>query len=121
LTTKYERIGRFIRAAPKRHGRVEESVIDGLRSNLLALNDHNCGYRRRVVRSANNPAENRHLPFRRREAAMQCFRSMQSLQKFISVHASACNLFNLERHLISRHTFKLRRATTQAASGTLPG
>jgi hypothetical protein len=35
----------------------------------------------------NNRAENSHQPFRRRERAMQRFRSMKTLQKFGSVHA----------------------------------
>jgi len=57
----------------------------------------------------NNRAENSHLPFRRRERAMQRFRSMRSLQKFAAVHSSVCNHFNLERHLYSRENFKLNR------------
>lgn len=38
------------------------------------------------------------------------FRRMQSLQKFVSVHASVCNHFNKERHLYPRDNFKLNRA-----------
>ena len=62
----------------------------------------------------NNRAENSHLPFRRRERAMQRFRSMRSLQKFAAVHASVCNHFNQERHLYSRTNFKLNRAAALA-------
>jgi putative transposase len=36
---------------------------------------------------ANNPVENSHLSFRRRERAMLRFGRMKSLQKFASVHA----------------------------------
>ncbi len=43
------------------------------------------------------------------ERAMQRFRSMGSLQKFASVHASVCNHFNQERSLYSRDNFKLNR------------
>jgi putative transposase len=32
------------------------------------------------------------------------------LQKFVSIHSSVYNLFNLERHLNSRANFKLNRA-----------
>jgi putative transposase len=60
-------------------------------------------------RHANNRAENSHLPFRRRERAMLRFRQMKSLQKFASVHASLHNHFQLERHLVDRHTYKQRR------------
>ena len=53
-------------------------------------------------------------PFRRRERAMQRFRSMRSLQKFVAVHASVHNHFNQERHLYSRSNFKLNRTAALA-------
>jgi putative transposase len=108
---------RFIRKAPKRPGQTVEIVTDGLRSYPAAMKDLNCKQHRRSGRWVNNRAENSHLPFRRREAAMQGFRSMQSLQKFASVHASAYNHFNLERHLVSHQTYKLRRVAAQVAWG----
>ena len=58
----------------------------------------------------NNRAENSHQPFRRRERAMQRFRSMKTLQKFSSVHAQVHNHFNQERHLVSRELYKQRRS-----------
>ena len=100
---------RLIRKALKRHGQSAEIVTDGLRSYHAALKELNSGLHRRSGRWANNRAENSHLPFRRREAAMQGFRSMQSLQKFVSVHASLYNHFNFERHLVSRPIYKVRR------------
>jgi putative transposase len=39
----------------------------------------------------NNRAENSHQPLRRRERAMQRFRSMSTLQKFSSVHEQVRN------------------------------
>ena len=57
----------------------------------------------------NNRCENSHLPFRRRERAMQRFRKMWSLQKFASIHSSVYNHFNKERHQYSRHNFKENR------------
>lgn len=51
-----------------------------------------------------------HLPFLRRERAMQRFRQMRSLQMFISVHTSATNRFNLECSLTSRSNLKLNRS-----------
>jgi DDE superfamily endonuclease/zinc-binding alcohol dehydrogenase family protein len=65
----------------------------------------------------NNRAENSHQPFRRRERAMQRFRSLKTLQKFSSVHAQVHNQFNQERHLVTRQVYKQRRscgATTGA-------
>ena len=65
-------------------------------------------------RHANNRAENSHLPFRRRERAIQRFRRMKTLQKFVSVHASVSNHFNQERHLVSRETYRERRSAALA-------
>ena len=58
----------------------------------------------------NNRAENSHQPFRRRERAMQRFRSLKTLQKFSSVHAQVHNQFNQERHLVTRQVYKQRRS-----------
>ncbi|MDB4197416.1 DDE-type integrase/transposase/recombinase [Ascidiaceihabitans sp.] len=55
---------------------------------------------------ANNRCENSHLPFRRRERAMQKFKSCAMLQIFASYHAQIYNHFNHERHLESRQTCK---------------
>ena len=70
--------------------------------------------RREMGQWLNNRAENSHLPFRRRERAMQRFRRMKSLQKSASVHAFLHNHFNQERHLVDRQTFKLRRSAALA-------
>ena len=48
-------------------------------------------------RRLNNRIENLHLPFQRRERAMQRFRLMRSLQKSVSVHASIFNHFKRGR------------------------
>ena len=42
------------------------------------------------------------------------FRRMRSLQKSATVHSSAHNLFNQERHLYSRDNFKRNRAAALA-------
>jgi putative transposase len=39
---------------------------------------------------------------------------MKTLQKFAAVHANFNNLFNLERHLVDRHTYKNRRSVALA-------
>lgn len=54
----------------------------------------------------NNRAENSHQLLRRRERAMLRFRRMRSLQKFVAVHSSVHNHFNLERHINDRNWFK---------------
>jgi putative transposase len=105
---------KFLRKLMKRHGRPEELVTDKLRSYGAALKDLGLQDKRVTNRSENNRAENSHQPFRRRERAMQRFRRMRSLQTFAAVHASVHNLFNTERSLTSRDTYKLNRAAALA-------
>ncbi len=62
----------------------------------------------------NNRAENSHLPFRRRERAMQRFGRVRTPQKFASVHASIHNHFNAERHFYTRQNFKRNRTAALA-------
>ena len=100
---------KFIRKAMKRHGQPHVIVTDKLRSYGAAMKVIGNADRQETGRWLNNRAENSHLPFRRRERAIQRFRKMRSLQKFVSVHSSVCNHFNQERHLYSRNNFKLNR------------
>ncbi len=101
---------KFIRKSMKRYGRPEVIVTDRLRSYGAALKEIGAVDRQETGRWLNNRAENSHLPFRRRERAMQRFRRMRSLQMFASVHASVFNHFNSERSLTSRASFKKNRA-----------
>ena len=77
----------FMKKALKRHGKAEAIVTDGLKSYPAAMRELGNEDRREMGRWLNNRAENSHLPFRRRERAMQRFRQMKSLQKFASIHA----------------------------------
>ena len=112
---------RFMKKALKRHGQAEKVVTDGLRSYPAAMKELGNTERREMGRYLNNRVENSHLPFRRRERAMQRFRQMKSLQKFASVHASFHNHFNSERHLVDRQTFKDRRSAAMAEWQSLMG
>ena len=112
---------RFMKKALKRHGSADTIVTDGLRSYPAAMKEPGNVERREMGRYLNNRAENSHLPFRRRERAMQRFRQMKSLQKFASVHASFHNHFNAERHLVDRQTFKHRRSAAMAEWQSLMG
>ena len=97
---------KVLKRAMKRYGQPKVIVTDRLRSYRAAMNvignatDQECG------RWLNNRAENSHQPFRRREGAMAKFREVKTLQKFVAVHASIHNHFNLERHLKRREVFK---------------
>ena len=105
---------KFLRKAMDKHGRPEVVVMDRLRSYGAALTEIGATARQETARWLNNRAENTHLPFRRRERAMQRFRRMRSSQMFVSVHASVTNHFNLERSLTSRSNFKLNRTAALA-------
>jgi putative transposase len=104
----------FMKKALKRHGSPEAITTDGLASYKAAMRELGNADKQQMGRHANNRVENSHLPFRRRERAMLRFRQMKSLQKFASVHANVHNLFNLERHLVDRKTYKTRRSAALA-------
>jgi putative transposase len=102
---------KFMKKLMKRHGTAKAITTDGLRSYKAAMAELG---KQEIGRWANNRVENSHLPFRRRERAMNRFRRMKTLQKFASVHASVYNLFNQERHLISRQDYRERRSAALA-------
>ena len=87
-------------------------VTDKLRSYPVAFREigltavHDKGLR------ANNRAENSHQPVRRRERKQHRFKSPGSAQRFLSIHSAVQNTFYLQRHLLSRKSFK--RFRTQA-------
>jgi putative transposase len=105
---------RFLRKAMKRYGQPEVVVTDRLKSYRATMQVIGNDDRQETGRWLNNRAENSHLPFRRRERAMQKFRSHKTLQKFVSIHASVHNHFNKERHLESRDNFKQQRSAALA-------
>ena len=105
---------KFMKKLMKRHGSAKVITTDGLRSYKAAMNEIGNADRQEVGRWANNRAENSHLPFRRRERAMNRFRRMKTLQKFSSVHASVHNLFHQERHLVDSQTYRDRRSAALA-------
>ena len=100
---------KFMRKAMNRYGSPLVVVTGGLRSFGAAIREIGNVYRREVGRHLNNRVENSRLPFRRHERAMSRFRRMRSLQKFVSIHSSVYNHFNLERHIHTRIRFKQKR------------
>ena len=89
--------------------RPTQVVTDKLKSYGAAFRDiglerlHETGHR------LNNRAESSHVPIRRRERKMQRFKSQASAQLFLSTFGPIYNLFNVQRHLISRHTLRAFR------------
>ena len=105
---------KFLKRIMNRHGQPRKIVTDGLRAYSAAMREVGNADRQEVGRRLNNRAENSHQPFRRRERAMQRFRSTKTLQKFSSIHAQVHNHFNQERHLITRQVYKQRRSAALA-------
>ena len=100
---------KFLKKTMKRHGRTHACVTDRLRSYGAAMKENGASGKQDTGHRNNNRAENSNLPFRRRERAMQRFRRMRTLQKFVAVHSSIHNHLNQERGLTSRDSFKANR------------
>ena len=105
---------KFIQRIMRKYGCAESIITDGLRSYSAAMSEIGSPDRHEVGGRLPNRAENSHQPFRRRERAMQRFRSKKTLQKFSSVHAQVHNHFNQERHLVTREVYKQRRSAALA-------
>jgi putative transposase len=85
-------------------------VTDKLQSYGAARRDLGLSARHEQGLRRNNRAENSHQMVRRRERKMQRFKSARSAQRFLSIQAPVHNIFNLQRHLLSRSTLRLFRA-----------
>ena len=105
---------KFLKRIMKKYGRPQSIVTDRLRAYSAAMKEIGAADRHEVGGRLNNRAENSHQPFRRRERAMQRFRSMKTLQKFNSVHAQVHNHFNQQRYLVTRQVYKQRRSIALA-------
>lgn len=102
---------KFMRKLIRKYGRPREIVTDKLPSYGAALRILGASNLQNTQQYLNNRCENSHQPFRRRERAMQKFKSPSTLQQFASYHGQIYNHFNPERHLLSRQSFKQKRSS----------
>src|ERR1700686_2408528 len=101
---------KLMRKLLKKYGFVPDKLVtDELRSYAAAASHLGIAKRHERGRWRNNRAENSHQPTRRRERKMQEFKSAGSAQKFLSTHAAAYNIFNVQRHLTSAQTHHVLR------------
>jgi putative transposase len=100
---------KFLKKTMKWHGNPHIFVTDKLQSYGAARKVVGNADKQDTSRWSINRAENSYLPFRRRERAMQRFRSVRTLQKFVAIHATVQNYFNHERQLYTRSNFQLNR------------
>ncbi len=103
---------KLMRKLLKKYGFLPEALVtDELRSYRAAARDLGIEHRHCTGQWRNNRAENSHQPTRRRERKMQGFKSAGSAQKFLSIHPTIYNTFNVQRHLISARTHRAFRAS----------
>jgi putative transposase len=106
---------KLLRKLLKKQGFAPAAIVtDKLRSYGAALRTIGFSGRHEQGLRANNRAENSHQPVRRRERKMGGFKSPRSAQRFVSLHASVYNTFNVQRHLIRRPTHRQFRAEAQS-------
>jgi putative transposase len=101
---------KLMRKLLKKQGFAPEVLVtDKLRSYGAAKSEMGLSARHEQGLRKNNRAENSHQPTRRRERKMQRFKSPGSAQRLLSIHAAVHNTFNVQRHLTSRRTLRVRR------------
>lgn len=106
---------KLLRKLVKCQGYVPDAIVtDRLRPYGAALRDLGLADKHVTGRRSNNRAEVSHQPTRRRERQQIRFKSSGSAPRFLSTHAAISNLFNVQRHLISRRTMKVFRCTAVA-------
>ena len=89
-------------------------ITDKLGSYAAARRQMMPAVKHRSHKGLNNRAENSHLPLRRRERAMQGFRSPGGLQRFVSVFSAVRNLFvphRSRRSALATHLHRLKAMT----------
>ena len=102
---------RLIRKLLRKQGYCPSAVVtDRLRSYHSALRALGLNRLHNTGRWTNNRAEVSHQPVRRRERQRRGFRSPGLTQRFLAVHAAVYNLFNVQRHLISRRVLRQFRS-----------
>ena len=101
---------RFFKRLLNRHQNEPRKIVtDKLRSYGVAHRELIPDTIHDTSQYANNRAELSHQSTRVRERGMRRFKSTQQAQRFLSVHATVQNLFNLGRHLISAKHYRLIR------------
>lgn len=110
---------RLLRKLMRKQGSAtDEIVTDGPLSYGAALETLGGRSRHHPGRLRdNNRAENSKLLVRRREHKMQRFKSQGQAQRFVATHGTIYNLFNVQRHLISRSTLRTFRANAMDGWG----
>ena len=106
---------KLMRKLLKKQGYIPDAIVtDKLGSYSAALRELGLVHLHVTGGRLNNRAEVSHQPTRRRERRMGRFKSLVSMQRFLSAHDAIYNHFNLQRHLISRPILRQMRASAAA-------
>ena len=97
---------RFLRKLLRNHPKPRAVVTDKLRSYGAALKELLPHIEHRQSRYLNNRAENSHQRTRRRERALQRFKSFRHAQHFLSVFEPLNTHFRPPRHLLKAHSYR---------------
>ncbi len=81
-------------------------VTDQLNSYMVAHRELMASVTHRRSKYLNNRAENSHRTMRRRERAMQGFKSVGGAQRFLTVFSEVCQLFRHRRHRMSAPEYR---------------
>jgi putative transposase len=81
-------------------------VTDKLASYSPALRRVLPGVEHRRHKGLNNRAENSHRPVRKRERALQRFKSPEHALRFLEPFSALCNHFRPRRHLLSAPEYR---------------
>ena len=101
---------KLMRKLLKKYGFAPRTIVtDKWRAYAAAFRELGLTAWHHQAKWKNNRIEGSHVRIRRRERAMQGFRSPGSAQCFLSIHAAVYNHFATRRHLISADEHRLRR------------
>ena len=113
----------LIRLLKKQGMAPRRMITDKLRSHGATMRQIMPNVEHRSHKGLNNRAENSHVPLRKRERVMQCFRSPGGLQRFVSIFSTLRNLFvppKSKRSAFQIHLHRLNAmAEWKAVAGSL--
>ncbi len=101
---------RFFRKMLKSQGTPRKIVTDKLRSYGAARKEVMPSAIHCQDQYANNRVEASHRYTRQQERKMRRFKSPGQAQRFLAVHSQVHNLFNVGRHLLKTHHYRMFRA-----------